>query len=231
MADSERHTIGEAINLLKDDFPEVTVSKLRFLEGQGLIDPSRTASGYREFTAEDLERIRYILRQQRDHYLPLKVIKAKLTAWERGEDPVTELPEGPLPETYFASSGVSMTRDELARASGLSVEQIGALVEHGLLVPMELGGGKEAFVDGALVVARAARRLLAYGLEPRHLRSFRLAAQREVDILRGLAEPLVRHPNPENRRRAAVILAETAQAARELQETVVRTLLRDVLEG
>jgi DNA-binding transcriptional MerR regulator len=86
MPESRGLSIGEVINLLRDDFPDISVSKIRFLESQGLIDPHRTASGYRQFDPEDLARLRFILAQQRDHFLPLKVIKSKLTLWERGDD-------------------------------------------------------------------------------------------------------------------------------------------------
>lgn len=225
---AESHTIGAVIALLRDEFPDVTVSKLRFLEGQNLIRPSRTKAGYRQFSSADLERIRYILRQQRDHYLPLKVIKSKLTAWERGEDSA-KLPEGPPPEAYFAESGVSMSASELSRAAGLSRRQLANLVEHGLLTPMQLDGGKEVFRDDDLVIARAAARLIHHGLEGRHLRSFRLSVDREVDLLRQLTEPMLRHRNPDNRRRAAEILADSAQAGRELSEALLRGELRDLL--
>ena len=124
-----------------------------------------------------------------------------------------------------------MTAEELARAAGLTRTQVDALVEHDVLVPVRGEGGKLAFEDEALVVARAAHRLLANGLEARHLRTFWLAAQREADLLTGLTEPLVRHPNPENRRRAAEILADTAQAARELQEALIRDRLRRHIES
>jgi len=231
MARAEAHTIGEVINLLREEFPDVTVSKLRFLEGQKLIEPRRSPSGYREFSVSDLERIRYILRQQRDHYLPLKVIKSKLAAWQRGDDPVAELPEGPPPEAYFASSGVSMTPPELAKASSLTRKQVAALVEHGVIEPMVLDDGKEVFRDEELIVARAAYRLLRHGLEPRHLRSFRLAADREVELLRQLTAAQLRHRNPDSRQQAAEILADCAQAGRELSETMVRAHLRRLLEA
>lgn len=229
---SKKRSIGEAINLLREEFPDVSVSKLRFLEGQGLIKPERSSTGYRVFTDDDLSRVRYILRQQRDHYLPLKVIKSKLTAWERGEDPPPDpLPDGPPPETYFASSGVSLKPAELARAAGLTRAQLDELVNHGLLTPMDLGKGEVVYRDEDLVVARAARRLLGHGLEPRHLRAFRLGVDREVDLLRGLTEPMLRHRNPANRRAAAEILADCAQASRDLQITMMRNRLRDLLEG
>lgn len=230
MGDTPTLSIGEAINTLREEFPEVSVSKLRFLEGQGLISPGRSPSGYREFTEDDLDRIRYILREQRDHFLPLKVIKSKLTAWERGEEPSLDPPAGPPPETYFATSGVSMKPTELARAAGLSKAQLSGLVEFGVLQPMVLDGDRMIFRDEDLIVARAARRLLALGLEPRHLRIFRIAAEREVDLLGSAAGPLLRHLNPDHRRRAGQLLADGAQAGRELQDALVRSQLRRLLE-
>jgi DNA-binding transcriptional MerR regulator len=231
MADTATLSIGEVINRLRDEFPDLTVSKVRFLEGQGLIDPDRSASGYRMFGEEDVNRIQYILREQRDHFLPLKVIKSKLTAWERGEEPTTAPQSGPPPESYFGGSGVSMTKEELARSSGLSRRQINEFVDQGVLAPMPLPGGKEVFRDDDLAIARAGYRLLSRGLETRHVRALRLAADRETDLLAQLVAPLLRHRNPDNRRRAAEILADTAQAGSELQEGIVRSRLRRLLEG
>jgi len=224
------HTIGEVINLLKSEFPELTVSKIRFLEGQGLIRPQRSASGYRIFTDEDIRRIEYVLREQRDHYLPLKVIKSKLTAWEHGEESPVPPESGPPPEAYFAASGVSLTVEELMRSSGLSRAQADELVAHGLLEPVRLPDGTEVFRDEDLVVAKAAHRLLDRGLEVRHLRTIRLAADRETDLLGQLAAPLLRHRNPDNQRRAAEILADCSQAATRVQGGQVRGRLRRLLE-
>ena len=223
------HSIGEVINLLRDEFPDLSVSKLRFLEGQGLIEPQRSASGYRMFSDEDVRRIEYILREQRDHFLPLKVIKSKLTAWERGEEAPVRPESGPPPESYFARSGLSMSTEELARSSGLSERQIGELVGQGVIEPLELDDGP-VFRDDDLTIARAAHRLISQGLEVRHLRTMRLAADRETDLLRQLVGPLLRHRNPHNRRNAAAILADTAQAGSQLQEAIVRTRLRRLLE-
>lgn len=232
MAEPRRtRSIGEVINFLRNEFPDLTVSKIRFLEGQGLIDPERSPSGYRMFSEDDVNRIQYILREQRDHFLPLKVIKSKLTAWERGEE-VTVRPEsGPPPASYFGVSGVSLTTAELARSSGLSRRQISELVDQGVLEPMELPGGKQVFRDDDLTIARAGYRLLARGLEGRHVRALRLAADRETDLLAQLVVPLLRHRNPDNRRRAAEILADCAQAGAELQEGIVRSRLRRLLKG
>ncbi len=223
-------SIGEVINLLKPDFPDLTVSKLRFLETQGLVQPGRSSSGYRIFTDDDVRRVEYVLQEQRDHYLPLKVIKSKLAAWEIGEESPVAPETGPPPETYFASSGVSLTASELIRSSGLSAGQVDALVEVGILEPSELPDGTEVFRDSDLSIARAAHRLLVHGLEPRHLRGIRLAADRQTDLLGQLVAPLLRHRNPENRRRSGEILADCSQAAAQLQESMVRGRLRRLLD-
>lgn len=224
-------SIGEVINALRDEFPDLTVSKVRFLESQGLISPERSDSGYRMFSEDDINRIQYILREQRDHFLPLKVIKSKLTAWERGEEVEVRPESGPPPESYFGSSGVSLTVEELSRSSGLTRRQISELVDQGVLEPMQLRNGTQVFRDDDLSIARAGYRLLARGLEGRHLRALRLAADRETDLLAQLVVPLLRHRNPDNRRRAAEILADCAQAGSELQEGIVRSRLRRLLEG
>ena len=224
-------SIGEVITTLRPEFSDLTVSKVRFLESQGLIEPHRSPSGYRMFSPDDVRRIEYILREQRDHFLPLKVIKSKLTAWEQGEEAPVLVESGPPPESYFATSGVSMTEQDLSRSSGLSRRQISDLVEQGVLDPVELPGGDVVFRDDDLIIARAASRLLAHGLEGRHLRSIRLAADRESDLLNQLVGPLLRHRNPDNRRRAAEILADCAQASSQLQEAIVRSRLKRMLEG
>jgi len=221
-------TIGEVINHLKGEFPDVTVSKLRFLESEGLVSPRRASSGYREFRPADIDRVRYILRQQRDHFLPLKVIKSKLTAWERGEEPTTPPAAGAPPDTYFATTGVTMSAEELARAAGAPADLVSRLVEHGVLQPKQ-GEDAEAFDDDDLAVTRAARRLTGHGLEARHLRSFRNAANREADLFTQLTRALLRHGSPASRRQAAEILADSAQAARELQDGMVRAELRRLL--
>lgn len=230
MAEDEIRTIGEVINLLKPEFPDLTVSKVRFLEGEGLIKPDRSDSGYRQFTDEDIHRLRYILQQQRDHFLPLKVIRSKLTAWERGETAGSPARPGPPPETYFSSSGVSMTGEEVARAAGLERGELKGLIEHGVLQPIELEDGTEVFREEDLVVAREAQRLLAYGFEPRHIRTLRLAVEREADLLRSLTAPLLRHRSPETHRRAAETLAGSAEAIRNLQSALLRGELRELLE-
>ena len=231
IADRQTQSIGEVINGLRPEFPDLTVSKVRVLEAQGLINPTRSPSGYRMFSEDDVDRLRYVLSEQRDHFLPLKVIKSKLTSWDRGEEMETPRDSGPAPEAYFGSAGVSMAVDELGRSSGLTRDQIDELITQRVLEPMDMPDGRQIFRDEDLAIARSAYRLFSRGFEGRHIRSLRLAADREVDLLSQLVNPLLRHRNPKNRRRAAEVLADGASAGAQLQENLVRARLRKLLEG
>jgi DNA-binding transcriptional MerR regulator len=231
LADRQTQSIGEVINGLRPEFPDLTVSKVRFLEAQGLISPNRSPSGYRMFSDDDVDRLRYVLSEQRDHFLPLKVIKSKLTSWDRGEEMDTPRDSGPAPEAYFGTAGVSMAVDELGRSSGLSRDQIDELITQRVLEPLDLPDGRQVFRDEDLAIARSAYRLFSRGFEGRHIRSLRLAADREVDLLSQLVTPLLGHRNPKNRRRAAEVLADGASAGAQLQENLVRARLRKLLEG
>ncbi len=213
-------TIGEVINLLKDDFPDISVSKVRFLESQGLLAPGRSDGGYRQFDHHDIDRLRFILGQQRDHFLPLKVIKSKLTLWERGEDvgPGVAVDEDRL----LQSGSESMTRDELVRRSSLSPEQLDALIDHSL-IHIDASGG---FSTEALVVATEARRLFSHGLEARHLRTILHAVEREADVLGQLTAPLRRARNAEAHEQARNILAGAGEA----MLSVHRALLTEELK-
>lgn len=224
-------TIGQVISLLEEEFPDVTVSKIRFLETKGLISPGRTESGYRAFSDDDLSRIRYILQQQRDHFLPLKVIKSNLAAWERGEELAgDEGPSGAPAGTYFASTPLAMTVAELARSAGVTPAQVEALVEHHVITSTAQRGGQPLFDEEALAVVRAAKRLLASGLDPRHVRQVRLGAERSLDLLDNLTKPLLVHGTEQSRQQAADTLAECGQAITELQEAVLRGELRRLLK-
>ncbi len=208
-------TIGEAINLLQEEFPEISVSKVRFLESQGLLRPTRSASGYRQYHQEDLERLRYILELQRDQYLPLKVIKAKLTMWERGED--REGPDQADGSRQTASGRSGSGSRSWHDAPDLSLDQLGQLVDHGLLDPDEEGQVAEEAVD----VAVQAERLFAQGLEARHLRSVGIGTDRAVDVLEQLVAPLLRNHSPEGRRRLTETMSEVVDALQRLQAALL----------
>lgn len=220
-------TIGDVVGMLEKEFPDVSVSKIRFLESEGLIHPARTQSGYRSFEAPDIDRIRYILRQQRDHFLPLRVIKEKLASWERGTEPTAAPAAGPPPDAYFAPIADSLTGPEAAQAAGAPTAVVDQLVTHGVLEPPDPDSPR--FDEDDVAVIRAAYRLIGHGLEARHLRAIRLGANREVDLFRQLTGPMLRHATPTSRRQAAEVLADVAQAAREMQEAMVRSDLRETL--
>jgi DNA-binding transcriptional MerR regulator len=220
MTDSHSLSIGEVINLLRDDFPDVSVSKIRFLESQGLIDPGRSDSGYRQFDQAVLARLRFILQQQRDHFLPLKVIKSKLTLWERGEDLSTKISK---PAANIESTGEPLSRDDLLRRSGLSATQLDELMEAGVLRSL---GEPEVFGPEAGIVATEAKRLMDQGLEPRHLRTVRLSVDREADLLRQLTAPLMRANNAEARARAKDVLELTGGSVQAMH----RAMLDDELK-
>lgn len=245
MTDLQRpfFSIGEVLNVLKDAFPGVTVSKIRFLESEGLIAPERTESGYRRFTEEDIERLRFILRLQREQFLPLKVIRERLDEVDRAggqtklafEEPEAEAaqPETPREAMQREGTGASISSTELARASGLSVVQVTELTSVRLLSPTEIREGRPE--DGAqgepqlrfhehdLEVAKLSRALLDLGLEPRHLRVFRVAADRWADLAEQMVSPLVHQRNPEARKAAGEKVRELVRVGGRL----MRALLRD----
>ncbi len=220
-------TIGDVVKSLAAEFPDVTVSKIRFLESEGLISPPRTDSGYRVFGPAEVDRIRYILRQQRDHFLPLRVIKTKLSSWDRGAEPRSAPPAGPPPDAYFAPTSTALTAAEAAQAAGAPLSLVEELVGHSVLEPAD--DEDPRFDEDDVAVIRAAYRLIGHGLEARHLRVIRLGANREVDLFRQLTGAMLRHATPASRRQAAEVLADVAQAAREMQEAMVRADLRETL--
>lgn len=213
-----RMTIGAVLARLKPDFPDISISKIRFLESEGLIAPSRTHSGYRAFAEEDLSRLEYILAAQRDRFWPLKVIREALEAMDRGLQPpesdvarprvptVAADPSLPSPEDLRAGpSDLRLTREEVARTCGLTLEMIDALCTYGLLRP----GPDGHFAASSLAVASAAAALAGYGVEARHLRPFRTAADREIGLVQQILSPL-RGDRAEDRREevAAALLRE-----------------------
>ncbi|MDF2146938.1 MerR family transcriptional regulator [Knoellia sp. p5-6-4] len=192
-------TIGAVLDALKPDFPDISISKIRFLEAEGLITPERTPSGYRHFSDEDVERLRYILTAQRDRFWPLKVIRESLDALDRGLTPPGDSegerpqPPRPAPDPDVPTAAeltrpgtLRLTREELAASAGLDAPTLEALDTFGLLRPD--GGGH--YGEAALAIAHAAAGLAAYGIEPRHLRPFRTAADREIGLVQQVAAPL-----------------------------------------
>ncbi|MDX1468234.1 MAG: MerR family transcriptional regulator [Acidimicrobiia bacterium] len=218
MADREVLSIGEVISLLRDDFPDVSVSKLRFLESQGLIDPKRSPSGYRLFDNEDVARLQFILKQQRDNFLPLKVIKSKLTMWERGEeDGMTAALSDVTSEKH------PVDRADLLKRSGLTDEQLDQLEDVGLIAPAP---GTDVYPHESRIVASEAARLMERGLEPRHLRTIRLSVEREADLIGQLAAPLLKAMNPDARTTAREILESCSDSIQAMHRALLGVELR-----
>jgi DNA-binding transcriptional MerR regulator len=286
MADRSHLSIGEVLSLLQGEFPDVTISKIRFLESQGLLDPERTPSGYRKFYEADIERLRWILHQQRDNFLPLKVIKDRLDEADRAGLVVPAEPEHPeapapveAPEPAMASaapavapaarepepepapapraaepelerppapaaapvpapprtrsaaspldagpSTVSLTLDELASACGLARDDLVELERFGLLSGHPVGA--DIYYDGdALVIARTAAGFLRYGIEARHLRMYKVAAEREAGFFEQVVMPLLKQRNPTARQQAADTLGDLSALGDSLRAALLRAAL------
>jgi DNA-binding transcriptional MerR regulator len=266
-------SIGDVLNQLRDEFPDITISKIRFLESQGLVDPERTPSGYRKFYPADVERLRFILRQQREHFLPLKVIKERLdeidsdggftagtadaaSADAQGRLLDTKTVDALFEETRRAAqdaearsvaaevhddegpddlavseTGVSLTRVELARAAGVSDEELGRLEEFGLLAPSSTVGDRVLFDDDALAVARVCGAFMRHGIEPRHLRMYRAFADREASLFEQVLLPYRRQRNPEAQARTTETLGELAGLGRRLRTALLRQAVRRTFSG
>ena len=306
-------SIGEVLSLVQEDFPDITISKIRFLESQGLLDPERTPSGYRKFYDADIERLQWILAQQRDHFLPLKVIREHLAEWDAtgtppdtdqgtvpaadgtpagqdaGEDvdvadAATEVAEAgepapllldpappaddvrhaaaslaaasaievappapesePVPESEApadtrvdppaevpvpsAPDGSSLTAEELAARAGVGVEAVHELEGFSMISSRRVGA--ETYYDAdQLPVVEACRAFLDQGVEVRHLRMYKIAAERESGMLEQLIMPLLKQRNPDARARAVAMVDELADAGESLHAALLRRTLRQTL--
>jgi DNA-binding transcriptional MerR regulator len=271
-------SIGEVLGLLLEEFPDVTISKIRFLESQGLIDPERTPSGYRKFYEDDVELLRCILREQRENFLPLRVIKDRLDSGQidptgeterprgirnvpepdnhpsargrtnvgvstdgpiepaDGEEPVTgaaalftKSPTGPsfngapepTPSGGLTRPGLRLTADEIRSMSGLSGPEFDELVSYQVVAP----GPSGDFGEDALEVAKISKRFLDDGVDARHLRSWRVAADREAGLFAQLIQPLMRQRNPASHAQAIERLTELEQLGSQLRSAMMHTAL------
>lgn len=239
-------SIGAVLDLLRPDFPDVTISKIRFLEAEGLVTPERTASGYRRFTAYDCARLRFILTAQRDQYLPLKVIKAALDAQPDGELPQSgsaygvprlvtvsgdskdfaDLDDGAAGKSPVARTQVRLSREDLLARSGVDDELLTALVKAGVITTGPAG----FFDEHSVTIAQCARALAEYGVETRHLRAFRSAADRQSDLIAQIAGPVVKAGKAGARDRADDLAREVAALAITLHTSLIKSAVRDVLD-
>lgn len=313
MPERSHLSIGEVLSLLRDEFPDVTISKIRFLESQGLVDPERTPSGYRKFYEPDVDRLRWILRQQREHFLPLKVIRGRLTEQEGGDAgtvgmaqtavaeretpadleepapaptqrapaptetaltptetgqaahayaagtgpvraPARQTPPTPslfaglhaqpaaaapapapaqtrpasTPAPHLADDADTYTVEELAAAVGTDTGVIQELKQYGLIAPHAVVAGVPYYDTGAMAVSVAAAAFARHGVEARHLRMWRNAADREADLFQQVVLPFLRQRNPQARRQALDTLSDLAAAGAALRAALVERAVRDI---
>ena len=244
MAERTYLSIGQVLDLLKAEFPDLTISKIRFLESQGLLDPERTPSGYRKFYDGDVDRLRFILREQQEHYLPLKVIKGRLGVDGEVEEvvavvaataapplepsPRLELVEDGLGEE--AAAGTTLTLQELAAAAGLTVPELSELERFGLISGRRMAGTTYYDAD-ALEIATLAAGFRSFGVEARHLRMYRTTVERESGFFEQVVTPMFKQRNPQARRQAVDTLLELSRLGAALRAAMLRQSLRDYIGG
>ncbi len=254
-------SIGSVLDLLRPDFPDITISKIRFLESEGLVSPERTPSGYRRFSVADVERLRFVLTAQRDQYLPLKVIKEQLEAIDSGaatlgvreararadgvdgtgRAPESVRPAGALtpprrlgvvpgevtPDELRFDSEIRITRADLIEQAGIDEKFLTELIRANLITP----GAAGYFDTEAVTLARAAKAMSEFGLEARHLRAFKLAADREAAMIAQIVAPIAKSRDADARARAEETVRELAALSLTLHTSLVKTSVRAALGG
>ena len=224
-------SIGEVLDSVRGDFPDVSISKIRFLESEGLIEPKRTDSGYRMFYDADVNRLRFILGLQRDHFLPLKVIRERLAEADSNGGILPPAPSAPVAEAPASKKaqvelqGATLTRAELIKAAGLSDSQLKELEDFGLITVGDTG----TYDENDLLVAKAARRFFEFGVEARHLKMYRQFAEREAAFFEQIVTPGARRKDPQAQAEAARSLGELAGLATQMREAALRASLRALL--
>jgi DNA-binding transcriptional MerR regulator len=214
-------TIGTVCSRLQDEFPDVSISKIRYLEDQGLLNPRRTQGGYRLFSEDDVERLETILRLQRDEFLPLRVIKEELEA-------------GAGKQRRRRRSAVDVGEEELdleelCDRAGITPNRARELEEYGLLEP-RVEDGQRIYAESEADIAAACEALALFGIGARNLRAFRTAADRESSLLEAVIAPALRSRSPERRQAALGDLQRLAQSAQELADLLLRRNVRRLVE-
>ncbi|WP_315096522.1 MerR family transcriptional regulator [uncultured Cellulomonas sp.] len=217
--------ISDVLAALQIEFPAVTTSKLRFLEEQGLVEPVRTAAGYRQYSPADIERLRFVLRQQRDRYMPLKVIGDRLAALDAGAE------DEPAPRARLATrdgvretAGTRLTLESLARESGVDAAFVEELVAAGVLRAHRTG----SFDLWAREVVVAASALAEHGIDARHLRQFRTSADRQADLVEQVVAPWRGQRSASSRARAGTLAAEVGELCTQMHTALVRAAVADL---
>lgn len=258
-------SIGEVLALLLEEFPEVTISKIRFLESQGLIEPERTASGYRKFSQAEVDRLKFILREQRENYLPLKVIRTRLegdTSDGMLRDDEITAPRGlghipaPRGQAHPAASqklqkapaevstnskiamiktsdesqtGSSFNRKEIIVAAKISEKTLSELEKFGIVRAKKVGS-TDLYDDVDLQILQASARFIELGIDSRHLKAWRSAADQEVSLFESRVVPLMRQRNPAARQQAMEMFSELVEQGSKLRAALIAAQARDHID-
>ena len=227
---SDLLTIGEVLNQVRSEFDDISISKIRFLEAEGLIVPSRTKSGYRKFSSSDVEKLRYILRMQRDHYLPLKVIKEHIEAIDRGLKPEIDEIEKPkvpsalvdLNQLGIKKSNIRVTREELIANTSITDQDLKESEDYGLIKVL---ADNRHYDDIAVKTARVIAALSGFGLEPRHLKFLKSGSDRESSLIKQVASPMSRSKRPDAGEQALEMMREISNLTNQLHFILVSSTL------
>ncbi len=226
--------IGELLKRLNSEFPELTISKIRFLESEGLLSPERTPSGYRKYSRADEQRLRFILRLQKERYLPLKVIREKLKDIESGRIKASDLSpgmmeEGELDREAELTGNATVLKSNLQEALGLEVAFAEELEEHKLICSHP-GDDGLYYEKEDIKIIRLAREFRNYGIEPRHLRMYKNLADREEEFFQGIITPLLKQKDPEAKRAGAENLIQLTGLSRELKDLLLKNRIKPLLK-
>jgi DNA-binding transcriptional MerR regulator len=225
-------SIGEVLDAVRPEFPDVSISKIRFLESEGLLEPERTSSGYRKFYEKDVSKLRYILTLQRDHFMPIKVIKDRIQTGapapvSNGGAPIVAppapAPSSPAPPEVM--TGVQMDRAEFLGATGLTEQDLAGLEDFGIIAARD-----SSYDENDLMVGKASKGFMKMGVEPRHLRMYRQFTEREAGFFEQLVGPAALRKDADAGRRTADTLNSLAALSRTMREGLARASLRDMLQ-
>ena len=227
----DKMSIGDLLKSMQDEFPDLTISKIRFLESEGLIEPERTPSGYRKFGQADAQRLRFILKLQREKYMPLKVIREKIGELEAGKARAGDLAPGMLAsleagEDLVAYDDSTLLREEAPQALGVDASFVATLEEFGLISARD-GDDGPFYEKEDVKIMRIAREFSRYGLEPRHMRMYENLTGREVMAFEQIVAPLLRSRDPEARRKALDNLMQLLNLSRELKDLLLKNRVKE----
>jgi DNA-binding transcriptional MerR regulator len=227
---SPLQSIGQVLKALQEEFPDISISKIRFLEAEGLISPERAPSGYRRYSRMDIDRLAYVLRAQKNHYLPLKVIREHLSQIDQGAEPrpmetpavqpmvVTEAPHVSESDIGAARRAIRLTRRELLDVSGLPEATLVELERQLVIRPRR---GSAFYGREALTLAVVARKLTTYGIDARHLRAIKMAAEREVGLVEQAVAASSSRRQPVSRERTSEVMQLVMHAHAALMQSVL----------